>query len=235
MPYREGDWVSQPEHVPKGSKAVRKAGSCSELKGWVACCMQEGRAGVGAGMDRCPLAWGAEKIGDSEGVMSDEKSLWTEQAMRIFGWSEEQAPWSAATHFLRGRAQRQMPSRDPLLELGRDLGQDLVQMCLADGYVGPSSFSPRVTSWQLARQSCNCGGRLQIRLYLLEMVNPEHLAVTWCLNLFMWLYTECANQLTAEELIKKGVFFQSRADKIVFFIYLWILSSYKTSWPLWIS
>jgi len=39
----------------KGSKAARKAGSCSEVKGRVACCMQEGRAGVGAGMGRCLL------------------------------------------------------------------------------------------------------------------------------------------------------------------------------------
>lgn len=28
----------------KGGEAVRKAGSCSEVKGWVACCVQEGRS-----------------------------------------------------------------------------------------------------------------------------------------------------------------------------------------------
>ena len=107
--------------------------------------------------------------------MSDEESLWPEQASNEeFGWSEELGLWSAATHFLRGRAQREMPSRDLLLELGLDL----VQMCLADQYVGTSSFSSWVTFWCPARQSCNCSGRLQIRLYLVETVNPEHLAVT---------------------------------------------------------
>jgi len=51
--------------------------------------------------------------------VSDKESLWPEQASdEEFGWSEELAPWSAATHFPRGRAQRQVPSRDPLLELG---------------------------------------------------------------------------------------------------------------------
>lgn len=56
----------------------------------------------------------------------------------------------------------------------------------------------------LASGQIKCGGNLQIRLYLVETVNPEHLAVTWCLNQFTWLCTECANQLTEEEMIKKG-------------------------------
>lgn len=61
----------------------------------------------------------AEKTADSEKVVSDEKSLWTERTSHgEFGLFKELAPWSTATHILKGRAQREMLSKDLLLDLG---------------------------------------------------------------------------------------------------------------------
>lgn len=82
--------------------------------------------------------------------------------------------WFCSPHFLGSGVQREILPRGLLLELE----QELVQMCLADHYEKNQQFQSMVIFWCPARQSCNCGGRLQIKLHLVKMVNPEHLGVT---------------------------------------------------------
>lgn len=102
----------------------------------MACCVQEGKAGVGAGMGRCLPAlkrW-------------EDHWLWRSHVRwgQLVRTTKKWGIWvvwgagSAVAHFLGSRVQSEILSRGLLLELE----QELVQMCLADYYVGISNFSP---------------------------------------------------------------------------------------------
>lgn len=141
----------------------------------MAYCVLEGKVGVGASMGKCLPGlkcwedcwlWSQVRWGQ---VRTGKKGGWFEElVLQLPTWEVE----------CRGRY-----CPEATCWAGAGIGANVLGWSLCEN----QQLQSMVTFWCPARQSCNCGGRLQIKLHLVKTVNPEHLAVTWCLNPFKWL------------------------------------------------